>query len=270
MKINQFCSLFLIVSLILLPFTVSVSRSLSANGTINVPYSTNVPTIDGAWTTPTEWQGASENMINNGYNWTAYLRIEHNGTYLFILIDFTSDQTNSSSDNAWIYFDTKDDGGTHPQTDDYEFDTTGFRQVNGSAAPPQYWVNMTPPAGAVMAKGFSYLNDPYDNTTDHEIYEFRIPCSFLGGGHVYGFYAAVMDSSTHTILHWPVASSDPSNPSLWGDIYSGTQFAPELSLSIIIPLLLSITLVTTALRWRKRTRLLPHVKGRDNARAHQS
>lgn len=235
---------------------MGVGRSLSANGTINVPYSTNVPTIDGAWTTPTEWQVASENVISNENNWTAYLRIEHNGTYLFVLIDFISDQSNSSSNNAWIYFDTKDDGGTLPQTDDYSFDSTGFRQINGSAAPPQ-WVNITPPAGAVMAKGFSHLNDPYDNTTDHEIYEFRVPCSFLGGGHIYGFYAVVMDSSTYTILHWPVASADPSDPNLWGDIYSGTQFVPELSLSSIIPLLLSITFVTTVLSRRKRTRLLP-------------
>jgi hypothetical protein len=254
LKIKQYCSFLLVVSLIFLAFNVGVGHSLPENGTINVPYSTNVPTIDGAWTSPVEWQGASENPISNQNNMTAYLRIEHNGTYLFILIDFISDQTNSSSDNVWIYFDTKDDGGTLPQTDDYVFDITGFRQGTGSATGGSQWVYIATPAGAIMAKGFSHLNDPYDNATVHEIYEFRVPCSFLGAGHFYGFYAVVIDSSTFTILHWPVASADSSDPNVWGDIYSATQFVPELSPSSTIALFLLITLVAVVLFRRKRAR----------------
>ncbi len=45
--------------------------------------------------TANEWTDASETVLQNEFGWTAYLRIKHNRTQIFILLDFITDQSYS-------------------------------------------------------------------------------------------------------------------------------------------------------------------------------
>jgi hypothetical protein len=116
-------------------------------------------TIDGAWTTTTEWSDAERaSMLGYGpfgyyYNYTdgyyyygwvkedfeyygyyyyfggyyyrnvypyqAYFRMKHDPLYLYILIDFISDTRIEDGDYAKIYIDTSNNKLDPPQADDY-------------------------------------------------------------------------------------------------------------------------------------------------------
>ena len=54
-----------------------VPASLEDKNVIRVPYSSNIPHINGKWDTQTEWIDASETVLKDEYGWTAYLRMKH-------------------------------------------------------------------------------------------------------------------------------------------------------------------------------------------------
>ena len=106
----------------LLSSTIPIGESFPANGVLQVPYSADVPIVDGQWSTPSEWNGASEyKLYSRSGTLVAYFRLENNGTHLFMLVDFISDTRQSGYDDLWVMFDTMDDGGNVPSQDDYLF-----------------------------------------------------------------------------------------------------------------------------------------------------
>ena len=54
------------VIVFLLSSTIPIGESSPANGVLQVPYSADVPTIDGQWSTPSEWNSASEYKLTQG------------------------------------------------------------------------------------------------------------------------------------------------------------------------------------------------------------
>jgi hypothetical protein len=228
---------------------ITQSYSLPLNGVLLVPQvMDNVPKIDGLWTTPLEWADASETQLKNELNQTAYLRLKHNSTFVFVLIDFVTDHTQSSYDLACVAFDSLDDGGDIPQRDDYLIGmvgvASGFDSYQGTG------INGTPQAswmrkgfvGFYAEKGFSGQNNPYD-VSSHRIYEFQVNCEVLGEAMQYGFYVFVCDYHSQTLLEWPEGAGGkqlswnnqdvrnvPPPPTNWGSIEN--HFIPEFSTPI--------------------------------------
>jgi hypothetical protein len=243
--------------------SVSITNGISSNGVINIPYSSNIPNIDGQWSTATEWSDASENMIRNKFGWTLYFRAKHNQTHLFALLDFVTDQSQHWEDTGGICFDTKDDGGNYPMTDDYEFFYSGYHgrceTYQGKGTGGTYpWIDITTPPQTTAVIGFSSLNDPYESGKNHCNYEFQIPCSFLGRGYFYGFYGFVQDSNTDTLLQWPENAGgttiEAPAPGNWGNIASSVEFIPEFPSLLILPLFMIPTLLAVIVYGKKRNR----------------
>jgi len=271
-KIGCLCLLLLLIFSNL----VSLGNSIAENGTINVPHSTNIPNIDGQWSTPIEWLDASENIIQNEFEWTFYIRLKHNQTHLFALLDFISDQGYSTTDTCGICFDTDNDGGNFPDLGDYEFHwahggqfysyTEALHQGTGKGGgynEAMVWISPPMPLGTEMERSFSSTHDPYEDGRDHEIYEFQIPCSFLGENYFFGFYAYVYDSTSDTLLEWPVDAGgvvervcriNVSAPGNWGNIESDVKFIPEFP-SFGILLSLFIVAIPFIIIFRRRMRL---------------
>ena len=204
---------------------VAVIDCSTTNASVNVPHSAIAPNVDGQWTTPTEWSDASEYKISNGAS-TAYLRTKENSNYLFILVDFTTDQTGSTSDSistfdyCGLFFDSSNDGGLYPKTDDfflshyyisstyksglqtYVSQGTGLDKDNG-------WKQIDIPQGFVLERGFSSANDPYLNSKNHRIFEASIPMSYFEGNAT-GFYLFVRDANSGALLEFPLNSGGKS------------------------------------------------------------
>lgn len=275
--LKLFTGISIIISLVSLS-SVGLGYSIPENGTIFVPNSTNIPNIDGQWSTPDEWTDASENIIQNEFEWTAYIGAKHNQTHIFVLLDFVTDQSSSDPDVCGIAFDTENDGGNFPDLDDYLFtfdwgalSTMFFFNKNlyqGTGRGGSYseaWVEIDIPLETMIERGFSSTHDPYEDSRNHRIYELQIPCSFLDIEYSCGFYAFVYDNEYYskTLLEWPEGAGGIGNdesravipaPGTWGNIESDVKFIPEFS-SLVIILLVAVVILPTIIVLRKRLHL---------------
>jgi hypothetical protein len=258
------------VIVFLLSSTIPIAESVPANGVLQVPYSADEPTVDGKWSTPSEWSHASEYKLSQGETLTAYFRLQNNGTHFFMLVDFISDQRQSGYDGLCLMFDTRDDGGNVPSRDDYRFyyenGKISIDQGTGQTNPDS-WLRVNPQPESKYSVGFSHTNDPYDNQHDHETHELSIPLSFLTTQKNVGFWAEVSDGSSGYVS-WPVHISkvpykdgilivSPPLPYDWGDIAidgaptrtpTPTPSIPEFSWLTILTLLLAIPIVLVIIR----------------------
>lgn len=262
---------FFIIFTLCFLMNVKITYSISTNGCIQVPFSSNIPIIDGQWSTSTEWMDTSETKLENEFNQTAYLRIKHNMTQIFVLIDFVTDHSSSTYDQGGICFDTSNNGGDLPQDDDYLFGILAGqspKQVDmykGTASgekPADAWVRIFLPE-VIGRASFSSLNDPYEGSRNHRIYEFCIPCKYLDVASNYGFYAFVCDWHNDTLLEWPKDSGGiwergpvgaytiPPSPQNWGDING--DFVPEFP-TFLVPLLFMLATLLTTIVYRRRIR----------------
>jgi hypothetical protein len=256
----------------LLSSTIPIGESMPANGVLQVPYSADVPTVDGKWSTPSEWNDASEYKLSQGKTLTAYFRLQNNGTHFFMLVDFISDKHQSGYDDLWVMFDTLDNGGNVPSQDDYLFmcknNSIRVRQGTGQSGQPgqESWGRFNTEPESKYSVGFSHINDPYENQHDHETHELSIPLSFLTANKTIGFWAEVSEGETSGYVSWPVHISkvpykegflivSPPLPFDWGDIAidasptttpTPTPSVPEFSWLALLLLIASILLVSVA------------------------
>ena len=198
--------------LLLIPLTLGNSFGVS-NEMLEVPKSVNPVEINGNWSTKTEWTDASEIKVQNE-ELTAYIRAKHDGTYVYLLVDFLSDHgLDVSGDFAIICFDTNNDRGNTPQSDDYCFyrvtrtgdATDGILQGNGIGWTVLQEADTWDPYDEKFdaAVSYSHLNDPYDSLNNHVIYEFRIPIDFYSLKETMSFYVYTNDAYTAKFFEWP-------------------------------------------------------------------
>lgn len=242
------CTVVIIIVLSCLIFSdfIAVIQCVPTNPSINVPYSANAPNLDGQWTNSTEWTDASEYKLSNQGS-TAYFRAKQNSSYLFILVDFVSDQTGSASDSistfdyCGLFFDVSNDGGLYPKSDDYllshyyisSTDKSGLQtyvsQGTGLNKAGNNWKQLDTPQGFILERGFSSANDPYQESKNHRIYEASIPLTFFEGN-ITGFYLFVRDANSGKLLEFPngaggtstrsdsMADSIAPAPEKWGNL----------------------------------------------------
>jgi len=196
----------------LVPSTLGASFGKSDELLI-IPKSTKPVQIDGMWSTKTEWTDASETVIAEN-SLTAYLRAKYDERFVYILVDFVSDQgLDKSGDLAVTCFDTRSNGDNFPLADDYCFyrvtrtgeDLSGIIQGNGTEwvilQEAESWDPYDNKFDAAVA--YSQMNDPYDNTNKHVTYEFRIPIDTYGLSETMKFYVYVNDAYNNEFVEWP-------------------------------------------------------------------
>ena len=196
------------VILMLVPSTLGLSFGKSDEMLI-IPKSTKPAQIDGMWSTKTEWTDASETkFLEKGL--TAYFRAKYDERFVYILIDFVSDQSlERSGDWAVVCFDTKSDDSNTPLADDYCFYRatragdfrSGIMQGNGTG-----WtiIEEAEVIGEFKARmRYSHLNDPYENKNDHVSYEFKIPIASYGLDEQMKIYVYVNDGYHNNFVEWP-------------------------------------------------------------------
>jgi hypothetical protein len=201
-----------IIPLMIFPPTLGISFGEN-DEPIFIPKSQQPPQIDGKWTSKTEWLDASETKIADE-KLTAYLRMKHDGIFVYVLIDFISDRgLEKSGDFAVVCFDTKNNAGNAPLPDDYCFYRVtrtgdfidGIIQGNGTEwtvlQEAETWDPYDEKFNAAIL--FSHMHDPYDSINNHVIYEFRIPIESYGFNEEMGFYVYVNDAYTNEFIEWP-------------------------------------------------------------------
>ena len=222
--------------------------------------------FDGKWTFYKEWKQTSWNPIKSDENIVFHLRTAHQGNFIYVLIDATSDtDKNLGSDKAIVCIDSKNNKSKFLDNDDYcfivqleernfidmllnkqdNFVIQGDSQSKSFEELEKIKVKEFVGIGTISDKEDKYSAVP------HASYEFKIPTELVGRSDNYGFYVNVFDANSNVVYSWPedikLKSFDIPSPLLWGNLISPDKSLLENSevesvdFSIILFVIISIT-----------------------------
>jgi len=237
--------------------------------TITVFRCMSVPLVDGAWGLA-EWDDAEQKtMLVSQGSGAAFFRmktcqnpLDINKWFVYGIIDFVSDPTLTASadERADIQFDTKHDGGTTPQPDDYWF------HMDGASTGPGYVARGTGSGWATDTSrwlwGVEYawgqeLGASPNSGSAHHIYEFMIIWNKLTS-------AAGVSVTEHGLLVVAQQGDDPANilgypqagfqqPDQWADAsYSMTVIPEFIHPELLAGLVTGLALITILLQQGRR------------------
>jgi len=274
MKFSEGRIVILSIALLLLCFPfIAFTSHVEARETITCGKLDNPVTIDGKWTSEHEWVDAFQ--ISIGFiqgSGEAYFKAKHDDNYLYALIDFVSDIESQEADTGAVVIDSKNNGGSTPQTDDFVLlgrwnSPTEFNNVIAWGTGTAWGSFMGLTGGFKVACSKDAANDPYSSSA-HLIYEFQIPMSELDPTGI-GIYAAAFDREVNRGV-WPSAPME--NPSQYGYMKFTTQVIPEFSTATSMVLLLLLGVASLVLRYPKAIRrsfyrntssVLPSIRGQE-------
>ena len=212
-------------------------------------------TIDGTWTSPSEWADAEERPLDGELDATFRLKYlsQPQGNeivYHYFLIEFFDDSTNDAEDYLQICLAAADQpdgvptGGTTPQTDSTRFDYVGhddagftFYRGDGSA-----WVETSGYKWGIDVQIADSFGPSPLSSTPHLIVEVKIsPEEFDINPEFWVRVAAYDESNAGAgVQAWPAGSVDV--PDDWGLVDLLDETIPEFASWIILPLFVTATL----------------------------
>jgi len=190
-------------------------------------------TVDGKWTSVTEWVDAAEvPMYVGAGNAVGYFRVKHDASYLYVLAESGSDTAVEQYDWMEVFLDTLHNHGL-PSTDDYRFravwmTATSVNVLNWKGNGTD-WSPPNPLLAGVQAKiGLDAGSSPHV-PHPHVVGEFKIPLSVgVSLGSEFGLFIRLSDSTVYLSgtydltkhFYWPGPSLAPQavDPGSWGDI----------------------------------------------------
>jgi hypothetical protein len=249
------CSSFLLVN-------IETALASEPGYTLMEAYGGGAVTVDGKWTSTTEWSDAfilpmtGTTLGPNGI-W-AYKMDASSGTYLMSFLIESPDNTNDAGDRWIICIDGSADGGTAPKTDDVKIEVDGHSTLLMYAGTGTGWSLMA--NKAVTWK--DSLTTSASNTASHYVLEVQADKAALGAWGANpppsGVYVSMYDASNASkgTVAWPPTASD--NPSRWGVIATYDTAVPE-GLSIAFFAVLSTIAVAGAFVIKKRA-IIPKLR----------
>ena len=251
---------------VLLLLVVSPAIANAFLGTPVTCYLATQPvTIDGKWTTKSEWNDTAETKLLVEGTLEGYFRIKHDSSWLYVLADLPGDTQLSYSaakkhgDYAQVFFDPLYNDGSKPRTDDYKYaawyNKTGTELVAREWAGTDWSDNWWSSTADLDAKiGMDTGNSPHSPPA-HVVVEFRVPLGIIKGT-TFGFFIRAVDSSEADTMHWywpgPVTGDQEYAPNTWRTVNLSSIAIPEFSSSWLIAAVTVLMVVAFTRAHRKR------------------
>ena len=164
----------------------------------------NVPTIDGKWTSTTEWtDGKRENVGTSAIfydEWDIATNVYEN-----IIIE-TQDNTNDAGDYVQVCFDGTNNLGSAPQTDDFLLNFTGHATCTWYQGTGSTWAAIATPGSSDFAWSQTLGTSPV-YTAQHYMTELTVnKQGFAALGMQFNMRIAVYDDTLRR-LRTPIVSS---------------------------------------------------------------
>jgi hypothetical protein len=232
----------------------SIPVSASIGAPVTCPLSTQAVTIDGKWTSTTEWTDAPEIQMPVAMgNGAGYFRVKHDATTLYILGESLVDtavEYNSTAgvgDSLSVFLDTTYNQGTAPQMDDYRFIayyvSASDTQIMTRKGDGMQWVTSVPVQGVHAMVGLDSGNSPH-MPHPHVSFEMSIPLSLIPPSQ-FGFFIRLDDSmiwwsnsDQATMMHFywpgPTQAQQGIDPTSWGTLTISSTPIPEFASSWLI------------------------------------
>lgn len=245
-------SIFILCSILVLMNLATVKAA--EPGYERISYATtSVPTIDGSWTSPTEWTDGAATMIGTDVAFRSTWDFADVVTTRWV-VEFLSDTTNDPGDYWEMCLDGDQSGGATPQAGDYKFVITGhtnlvWYQGNGTG-----WTQITAPAGEITWA--NSLSASPTSSTPHWILEFNKPknAGTIQLGILWNFRIAAYDASNPSagVKAWPPTSANV--PNAWGiENYSSDPIPETLTFGVVV-VLSSAAVIIATFGFRKRSK----------------
>jgi hypothetical protein len=224
--------------------------------TLMEAYQTNAVTLDGKWTSGTEWSDAfilpmvGTTLGANGI-W-AYKMVSGDAYLMSFLIE-SPDNTNDAGDRWTICIDGSNDGGSAPKADDTKIEIVGHTTLLMYAGNGTGWSLRS--NTAVTWKD-SLATSTY-NSANHYILEVQVNKATLGewGANPppHGVFVSMYDASNAGAgtVAWPPTSAD--NPGRWGVIATYDTAVPEGFTIAFIAVLSTIAVIGALALRRSKT-----------------
>ena len=225
---------------------------------VTVYGATTDPTLDGKWTTSTEWD---DGAIATPHANDSYFTIKY--TFVFqdpnfyvydcYIVEFFSDNTNNTGDYVSVCYDCTANGGTAPQTDDIRIDYVGH---NGTVITYKGTGAVWAPASLIDVSVAQSLDVSKYWSSPHWITEFRIEKTQNGPGMDNAIRVAVYDASNPSagVKAWPPVSENVPND-FGADPANTTEPISEgVSLGAIFTIS-SVAVLVGSFCFRKRLRI---------------
>jgi hypothetical protein len=260
--------LFVSICIVLLVCTavaanVGVASAAKAGYTATSGTLTSAVTLDGKWTTPTEWNDAASYPMAGGLNGVFRLKwdmaSDYSYIYQYFLIEIPGDTTSNANDAAIIceacapeLFGTPS-GGTTPKTDCFKFEVNGTyptATVTVYKGTGTAWAPFTAPAGSFTAN--VSLSASALSATPHKIIEFKMDSLVLALNPETWVLAAGYDAShgASGVQVWPDGSS-MNSPNDYALLNSLFEPIPE-TFGIVIVLGLACVAVLVGSRYLRK------------------
>jgi hypothetical protein len=212
-------------------------------------------TIDGAWTTDTEWADGEPHEMSENATFAYKVDARVTGAYIMQwLVEIFTDNTDDAGDVWQICLDPDNGGGAAPQAGDFKIEIEGHTDLVCYEGNGAGWDVITPDAGEI--EWDDSISDSPWNSTSHWILEIQLAKEsgqILVGQPENGIRVAVYDDSDPSagFQAWAPGSADV--PDEWGVIsgYSTTPW-PEGFSFVVVVLLSSVAVVVGFYFLRKR------------------
>jgi hypothetical protein len=210
-------------------------------------------TLDGKWTSATEWSDAYILPMvgtTKGANGIWAYKMNMGDAYLMSFLIESPDNTNDAGDRWTICIDGANDGGTAPKSDDTKIEIVGHTTLLMYAGNGTGWSLM---ANKAVTWKDSLANSTY-NSANHYVLEVQADKGTLGSWGAnpppHAVFVSMYDASNPSkgIVAWPPTSAD--NPGRWGVITDYMSEIPE-GLTLAFVAVLSSVAVIGALALRR-------------------
>jgi hypothetical protein len=227
--------------------------SAAAAGFEHTSYSlVNACTVDGKWTTTTEWSDCQQTMVGTFAlyrdKWLGDFGADPMTITQYWLVEVLNDATTDAGDYVEICLDSNAAGGTAPPADNYRIvlTPTSMTWYKGTGTG---WAALATPASA---KYNTTINTSFSSGPAHRIYEVQYEKMALGVGATPNIRVAVYDASNAAagVIAWPTGSS-ANVPNAWGTCPYSMDPVPEGFSFGILVLLSSVAVVAGAIGLRK-------------------
>ena len=246
-----FCML-LLSSLLL---TVGTAMAFTAGYEQVEYFAVEAITVDGKWTTTTEWSAGQVRSMNTPQTALFVYLMDASGAYSpSILVEF-ADSTPDAGDIIQVCMNGGVDAST-PTADDFKIEIQGRTTKKVYQGTGTGWAESTTAAAAVQ--GTATVTTSAHDPANHVVAEIMIDKGTLAAWGANpppeGFRVACYDASSDTWLSWPPASS-ADNPSTWGLIngYDMNPYPEVLTISVMLAL--STVAAVVGIRYFRKPKL---------------
>ena len=237
---------------------IGIANAGNAAYSITEIYGAATATIDGKWTSPSEWTDAPHVFMTGNATGKFSYKVD-SGLATMWIVEMLADNTNNTGDYVQICFDDTNSGGSAPSSGDFMLEIDGHSTLKIFSGSGTGWTQIANTAEITWA---NTIGTSMWSSTPHWILEIMDSSKTDGTVTIAtqpptGMRIAAFDAATNGFCAWAPGST-ANNPSSWGVVADFATEIPEGFSFGAVVLIASIAMFVGFYYLRKKPNI-PHI-----------